>query len=190
MKYRSLALFALAALAACDAQNAARSAEPGIAGQFVPGATAEAAARNSPAEFRLTLDLVRRTLEAQRNIALAAAVDPRLAAPSGTETVEEQVAMLDAAPALREAVAKAGLSTREQVIARSALFQAGMAHDVIDVGEKAETVLASIAIAPENVEFYRTNREQIARMQKAVEDEVNEGEVLPGPLAAEFADEN
>jgi hypothetical protein len=188
MKYRPLAVFAIAALAACDAQT--DRPEPGIAGQFVPGATAEAAAaKSSPAEYVLTMEGVRRALEAQRNIALAAGMDPRIAAPTGTEPLDEQVAMLDAVPALREAVAKAGLTTREQVVARSVLFQAGMAHGVIDAGEKAETVLASIRIAPENVEFFRANREQIARLQKAVEDEVNEGEVLPGPLAAGL-DEN
>ena len=187
MKYRPLAIFAIAALAACDAQSARPGAEPGIAGQFVPGATAAAASNSSsPAEYVLTMDRVRRALEAQRNIALAAGVDPQVAVPNGTEAIDEQVAMLEAVPALRQAVAQAGLTTREQVVARSVLFQAGMAHGVIDAGEKAETVLASIRIAPANVEFYRAHREQIARLQKAVEDEVNEGEVLPGPLAAEF----
>ena len=189
MKYRSLAVFAIAGLSACDAQSARPGAEPGIAGQFVAAATAEAAANSSPAEYVLTMEGVRRALEAQRNIALAAGMDPRIAVPTGTEALDEQVAMLEAAPALREAVAKAGITTREQVVARSVLFQAGMAHGVIDAGEKAETVLASIRIAPANVEFFRANREQIARLQKAVEDEVNEGEVLPGPLAAEL-DEN
>lgn len=189
MKYRPLAILALAALAACDAQTARPGAEPGLAGQFVPGATAAAAAKSSPAEYVLTMESVRRSLEAQRNIALVAGMDPRIASPTGTEPIDEQVAMLEAVPALREAVAKAGLTTREQVVARSVLFQAGMAHGVIDTGEKAETVLASIRIAPENVEFYRANHVQIARLQKAVEDEVNEGEVLPGPLAAGF-DEN
>lgn len=189
MKYRSLAVFAFAALAACDAQSARPGAEPGIAGQFVPGATAAATAKSSPAEYVLTMDGVRRALEAERNIALAAGMDPRIEVPTGTEPIDAQVAMLEAVPALREAVAKAGITTREQVVARSVLFQAGMAHGVIDAGEKAETVLSSIRIASENVEFFRANREQIARLQKAVADEVNEGEVLPGPLAAGF-DEN
>ena len=190
MKYaRPLALCALAALVACD--TPAPRAEPQIAGQFASTVTAEAASRSTaPSEYRLTMDQVRRAIEAQRNLALATGVDPRMLAPVGTESIDEQVARLEAEPAAREAVRRAGLTPRQQVVASWVLFQAAMAQGVIDGGEKPETVLATIQIDPANVAFYRTHREQIARLQKAMEDEVNEGEVLPGPLAAEFTDEN
>ena len=100
------------------------------------------------------------------------------------------MAQLAASPALRRAVEQAGLTPREHVVASWVLFHAGVAQGVIDGGARPETVLAGIRIDPANVEFYRANREQIARLQKVMEDQVNEGEVIPGPLSAEFADEN
>lgn len=190
MKYYPLALIALAALAACDAQTARPRAEPGIASGFAPAATAEAAARAAdPAEYRLTMELVRRVLAAQRNLALAEGTDPGQVS-HGTLPIDEQVARLESQPVLRAAVERVGLTTREQVVASWVLFQAGVAQGVIDGGAKQEDVLGSIRIAPENVEFYRANRVQIARLQKAVEDEVNEGEVISGPLLNDPPDEN
>jgi hypothetical protein len=190
MKYFPLALCALAALAACDAQTARPRAEPGIASGFAPAATAEAAARSAdPAEYRLTMDLVRRVVAAQRNIALAEGMLPSEAA-YGTLPIDEQVAKLEAQPALRAAVERVGLTPREQVVASWVLFQAGVAQGVIDGGAKQEDVLGSIRIAPENVAFYRENQARIARLRKAMEDEVNEGEVIHGTLLADLPDEN
>lgn len=189
MKYFPLALCALAALAACDAQTA-RRAEPGIAGGFVPATTAEAAVKSAdPAEYRLTMELVRRVLAAQRNLALAEGTDPSQVA-HGTLPIDEQVARLEAQPALRAAVERVGLTTREQVVASWVLFQAGVAQGVIDGGAKQEEVLGSIRIAPDNVAFFRENQAQIARLRKAMEDEVNEGEVIHGTLLAGLPDEN
>ena len=185
---RPLALCAFAVLAACDGQTARPRAEPAIAGQFASAATAEAATHAvRPEEYTLTMDRVRRVIEAQRNLAMTTGAS---VAPQGTESVDEQVAKLDAAPELRAAVERAGLTTREQVVASRVLLQAEMAQGTIDGGAKSETVLAGIRINPANVEFYRANREQIARLQKVAEDQVNEGEVTDGPLSAEFADEN
>ncbi len=190
MKYFPLALCALAALAACDGQTSRPRAEPGIVSGFAPAATAEAAARAAdPAEYRLTINLVRRVLAAQRNLALAEGTDPSQAA-HGTLPIDEQVARLESQPALRAAVERVGLSTREQVVASWVLFQAGVAQGVIDGGAKQEDVLGSIRIAPENVAFYRENQAQIARLRKAMEDEVNEGEVISGTLLADLPDEN
>jgi len=76
------------------------------------------------------------------------------------------------------------------VVASWVLFQAGVAQGVIDGGAKPEEVLGSIRIAPENVAFYRQNQAQIARLRKAMEDEVNEGEVIHGVLLADQPDEN
>jgi hypothetical protein len=189
MKYYPLTLCAIAALAACDAQTARRRAEPGIVSGFAPAATSEAAAKAvDPAEYRLTMDLVRRVISAQRNLALAEGMLPREA--DATLPIEEQVAKLDAQPALRAAVERAGLTTREQVVASWVLFQAGMAQGVIDGGAKPEEVLGSIRIAPENVAFYRDNQAQISRLRKAMEYEVNEGEVISGALLADLPDEN
>ncbi len=190
MKYSPLALLALAALAACDAQTTRRRAEPGIASGFAPAATAEAAARSSdPAEYRLTMDQVRRVLAAQRDLALAEGTDPSQANHS-TLPIDEQVARLESQPALRAAVERVGLTPREQVVASWVLFQAGVAQGVIDGGAKQEDVLGSIRIAPENVAFYRENQARIARLRKAVEDAVNEGEVISGTLLADLPDEN
>ena len=189
MKYHPLALCALAALAACDAQTI-RRAEPGIASGFAPAATAEAAARAAdPAEYRLTMELVRRVIAAQRNLALAEGTDPSQAAHV-TLPIDEQVARLEAQPALRAAVERVGLTPREQVLASWVLLQAGVAQGVIDGGAKQDDVLGSIRIAPENVAFYRQNQAQIARLRKTMEDEVNEGEVISGTLLGDLPDEN
>lgn len=188
---RPLALGALVLLAACEGQTARPRAEPSVAGGFASAATAEAVAKSvEPGAYRLTMDAVRRTLAAQRNLALATGADPRAAAPQGTEALDAQVAQLNASPELRRAVEEAGLTPREHVVASWVLFQAGVAQGVIDGGAEARTVLTGIRIDPANVEFYRANRDQIARLQKVMEEQVNEGEVLPGPLSAEFADEN
>ncbi|HEX8671110.1 MAG TPA: hypothetical protein VF710_04450 [Longimicrobium sp.] len=190
MKYFPLTLCAVAALAACDAQTARPRTEPGIAGGFMPAATAEAAAKSvDPAEYRLTMDLVRRVIAAQRNLALVEGTDPGEAAHS-TLPIDEQVARLEAQPALRAAVERTGLSTREQAVASWVLFQAAVAQGVIDGGGKQDDVLGTIRIAPENVAFYRANQAQIARLRKAMEDEVNEGEVISGGLLADLPDEN
>jgi hypothetical protein len=190
MKYSPLALLAIAALAACDAQTTRRRAEPGIASGFAPAATAEAAARAAdPAEYRLTMEVVRRVLAAQRDLALAEGTDPSQATHS-TLPVDEQVARLQSQPALRAVVERVGLTPREQVVASWVLFQAGVAQGVIDGGAKQEDVLGSIRIAPENVAFYRENQARIARLRRAVEDAVNEGEVISGTLLADLPDEN
>jgi hypothetical protein len=187
---RPLALCALAAVAACDTQSARST--PGVAGQFA--ATAEAAA--APAtlaetgEYRLTMDLVRRAVEAERNLAVVTYRDPGLAAPHGTEPMAEQVAMLEASPVLLDAVKRAGITPREKVVARWVLQQATIAQGVIDGGAAPETVLGSIRIHPDNVAFFRQHRAEIARLQKAAEDEINEGEVIPGLPSAEIGAEN
>lgn len=195
MKYaRPLALCALAALAACDAQTARPAAETGVVGQFASAATAEAA--SAPATFaeaagyRLTLETVRRVIDAERNLAVVTYRDPSLAAPNGTEPMAQQVAALEASPVLRDAVAKAGLTAREKVVARWVLTQARIAHGVIEGGAAQPEVLGSIRIHADNVEFFRQNRDEIARLQKAAEDEINEGEVIPGLPSAEIGGEN
>jgi hypothetical protein len=188
-----LAIAALAVLAACVSEAPSREA-PGIAGQFVATAAtgAEPAAEvAAPAEYRLAMGKVGAWIDAQRNLALVTFANPKLKAegPAG-EPVDAVVARLDASPELAGAVRQAGLSTREFATIGWSVAQAGAAQLAVAGGATPDAAAATLGIHPENVAFLATHGVEVARMRKAMEDEINEGEVFPGLPSEEISDEN
>ncbi|HEX8430648.1 MAG TPA: hypothetical protein VF625_05140 [Longimicrobium sp.] len=186
-----LAVAALALLAACGSEAPSREA-PGIAGQFVATAAAEPAAEvAAPAEYRLAMGKVGAWIDAQRNLALVTFANPTLRAegPAG-ESVDAAAARLDASPELAGAVREAGLSTREYATIGWSVAQAEAARAAVARGATPDAAAATAGIHPENVAFLATHGADVERMKKAMQDEINEGEVFPGLPSEEISDEN
>lgn len=117
-------LLAACALAGCrDAFRTGRSAPP--------------AADTAAAGGILTMERLRMWDQAVRNLATASAADPSLQEamrPRAGETPESLLARLDAMPALRDAIARAGYTPTQYMRVNTALFRALVTANMLEEG--------------------------------------------------------
>lgn len=158
-------LFLALLLAACSPGAApaqsAHAAAP--AGPDVPPATADAGSHDG--EYLLTRNNVDAFFDAQPLLAAAGDADPSLdpAMDLSGEDAEQFAARLQATPALRDAIARAGLSTRDYARTSEQLLGALMAQGALDAGLLQEL---PEGVSRRNVDFVRTHKAQIeARLQ-------------------------
>jgi hypothetical protein len=152
-------------LAACSpdatpaqATHAAVPADPGV-----PPATADAGSDHG--EYPLTRANVDAFFDAQPLLAAASDADPSLdpAMDLSEEDADQFAARLQATPALRDAIARAGLSTRDYARTSEQLLGALMAQGALDAGLLQEL---PEGVSRRNVDFVRTHKAQIeARLQ-------------------------
>lgn len=152
-------------LAACSpdatpaqATQAAAPADPGI-----PPAATDAGGDGE--EFLLTRSRVAAFFDAQPLLAAAVDADPSLdpAMDLSEEDAAAFAARLQASPALRDAIARAGLSTRDYARTSEQLLGALMAQGALDTGLLQEL---PEGVSRRDVDFVRTHRAEIdARMR-------------------------
>ena len=112
--------------------------------------------------YELTMEHVDAMLVAQSYLAAAVKDDPTLEAAMQAASGEDGVrfaARLEATPALRDAIAKSGLSTRDYALTSEALMTALMTQEALTSGRLK-------AIPPgvnrQNVQFVRSNKDALA----------------------------
>jgi len=179
MKSLPLSLALVVALAACTkpADTApAQDAAPAATAIAAPAATvAQAApADAAPAEsvsaegYTLTMAHVEAFLAAQAHIAAAVKADATLdpAMNASREDGLQFAARLEATPALRDAIAKAGLSTRDYALTNEALVAAMMAQGAIEAGMLKEV---PAGLNPQNVEFVKAHKAELESKMQALQ---------------------
>ncbi len=115
------------------------------------------------AAYRLSEATLTRFAAASKHLAAAARVAGDTLGEDdeddeGAETIADIAAFYDRHPSLRQAIATAGLTSREYVIFMLTLFQAGMAAWLVE--QQGWSKLPS-DIARENVVFYQRHKAQL-----------------------------
>jgi len=154
MRSLVLALAIVGLVAACAKTEPAATTDP---------RTAKGFDATSPfSNYELTMERIDAMLVAQTYLAAAVKDDPTLGAAMKAASGEDGVrfaARLEATPALREAIAKAGLSTRDYALTSEALMTALMTQAAMESG----TLKAIPAtVNRQNVQFVRANKAAIA----------------------------
>lgn len=124
------------------------------------------------AAYRLSEATLTRFAAASRNLAAAARVAGDTLGEDdeddgGAETIADIAAFYDRHPPLRQAIAGAGLTSREYVIFMLTLFQAGMAAWLV---EQHGWDRLPPEIARENVVFYQRHKAQLDSLTPARKD--------------------
>jgi hypothetical protein len=119
------------------------------------------------ARYRLTEAALAKFTQASRNfIAVAKADSQALGEEDEGETsksIAEVAALYDRHPALKRAIASAGMTTREYVTFVMSMFQAGMAAWLVEQqGGKFDNVPAGTP--HENIRFYQQHRAELERI--------------------------
>lgn len=124
------------------------------------------------AAYRLSAATLTRFAAASKNLAAAARVAGDTLGEGdeegeGAETIADIAAFYDRHPPLHQAIAGAGLTSREYVIFMLTLFQAGMAAWLV---EQHGWDRLPAEIARENVVFYQRHKAQLDSLTAALKD--------------------
>jgi hypothetical protein len=124
--------------------------------------------------YRLTMPVLKKMVQVQENLFAAIKKDPSVATrykrviEISDESLDATVKKMDGVPELKQAIAKAGLTTREFLLATVAMVQAGMA------GAMARQPRADTSKLPANVRanmrFLEENQAAIAQLQKRTDE--------------------
>jgi hypothetical protein len=125
--------------------------------------------------YKLSVPVLKKLEQVQENLSAAVKSNPSLAkkyekneAGSANESLDETARKMDRIPELKAAVSKAGLTTREYLVAAMALFQAAMADQLsnmqgADVGSLPAGVRANAA-------FVKSHKAEVDRMTKRMKE--------------------
>jgi hypothetical protein len=171
-----LSLSLIVALAACtkpaDPAPAADAAAPQATTSAAPAASTVAQAPADTGEssdgYVLTMDNVDAMLAAQKHLAAAEQADPSLdsAMNASEEDGAQYAARLEATPALRDAIAKAGMTTRDYAMTSESLIAAMMTQGAIEAGQLKDI---PDGIDPQTVEFVREHKAELDAKFKALQ---------------------
>lgn len=165
----ALALALVLALSACAKQDEPAAADAAPAGESAPAAMAATPADSAPADtagVKLTMDKVDRFLAATRQLAAVEQADASLdsAMNASTEDTAAYAARLEATPALRHAIARAGLSAREYAQTSEALVATLMAIGAQEAGALKDL---PAELDPQHIDFVRTHRAELEQKLQA-----------------------
>ena len=160
----SLSLALAIALSACAGQDAPAATAAAPASATAPAATA--AARTDG--FELDMARVDRFLAATRQLAAAKRADSTLdsAMNASTEDTAAYIARLESTPALREAIARGGMTTREYAQTSEALVATLMALGAQEAGLLKDL---PAELAPQHLDFVRAHRAELERKLQAAD---------------------
>jgi hypothetical protein len=151
------------------------------------GAPASAQASSADADLRdvsqyeLTMDKMDKYFAATRNMAVAMkGMTPeqreRMKASGDADaTLDDYAAQLEREPVARDAIRRAGLSTREFALLTLAYLQAGMADAVLQMRpdiKNADSIAHEMKANPANIRFVRNNKTALETKFKALEAEM------------------
>ena len=143
--------------------------------------TASAQGKDDPdskavSSYTLTMPKYKKLMQAMVNIGKAAQKDSALASAmedSGNKSLDQMTAAFNAKPPVRNAIAAAGLTSREFAVGEMALLQAGMSYGLMKQYKlTADSVHKATGVSMANLEFYRTNEGEIDRLTKQMEAEM------------------
>jgi hypothetical protein len=130
--------------------------------------------------YTLSMPRYRQYLDAMLRLANAAKTSPAIGDAfenSGSLSLDQMVARFDKVPEVRQAVVAAGLTSRDFVLTQMALFQTGMAYSMMkEYKLSADSVAKTAKVSRANLEFYRTNEAEIARLGKELEAKMPQSE--------------
>ena len=166
-RFRILAVTTAFALAACS-KDAPQDASPGASPAAEVSTTTASTAEPTEIEisnYPLDMDKMRKWANTQKYLAEAVGKDPSVkdAMSSGQESFNEEIAKLEAHPAAREALRKAGWSARDYVFTTAAYLQAGMTEGMLASNPGAKIPDGQ---STKNIEFIRANKSAIEQVAK------------------------
>jgi hypothetical protein len=119
--------------------------------------------------YTLTMPKYKKYLGALVNLATASQQNPKVkeAFQATTEaSISEAATQLDRVPEARRAIADAGLTSREFVIAQGAFFQASWADQMTQKGASPDSALMMTDASQAQLAFAQKNRAEIDRLTK------------------------
>jgi hypothetical protein len=123
--------------------------------------------------YTLTMPKYKQMMTAMLNLGKAAQQNPGISAAlenSADATLDQMIGRLNAVPQARNAIADAGLSTREFALIEMASLQAGMAYGLTkQLHLTPDSVAKTTGVSKGNLEFFRTNEAELERMRQAME---------------------
>src|SRR5215210_3944478 len=123
--------------------------------------------------YTLTMPKYKQFMAAMLNLGKAAQRDPKLAETfhdSGNLTIDQMVARFSAVPPAKQAIADAGLTSREFAVAQGAMLQAGMSYGLMkQLKLSPDSVSKTTGVSKANLDFMQKNEAEIERMGKEME---------------------
>jgi hypothetical protein len=111
--------------------------------------------------YQLTMPNIRKMVTAYEKMDAALKANPALAAKAakeeGVSSMDELIKRLDGEPVVHQAIASAGISSRDLVLTQFAMFTAGMNDWAVTAGAKPPTA----PVAAANLRLYQQNRPEI-----------------------------
>ena len=170
------------AFAGCGGDGGKDTAGGGTSSGAVQSTRAEADLRDV-SKYELTMDKMDKYFAATRNMALAMknmtpAQRERLK-NSGSDnadmSLDDYAAQMEREPVARDAITRAGLSTREFALVTMAYLQAGMADAVLQMRpdiKNADSIAREMKANPANIRFVRDNKTALETKFKSLEAEM------------------
>lgn len=188
-----LALTLVAFLAACsgDAAPGADDTTAAATARQAGGSTTIDADLADIANYRLTMPKIDQWMQAQRNVArAAAALSPaeraafRARQDEGNDadrSTADMVRRIESDPLMSRAVRDAGLTASEFTLITMSVIQSGMAAAVLEMrpNDDQDSLVREMKANMENVRFMRANRQEIERKRKAMEAELRAAGIDP-----------
>jgi len=135
--------------------------------------------------YRLTMPVVKKLVQVQENLFASVKRDPSLATrykknldDAFDGSLDAAVKKFDSVPELKQAIAKAGLTTREYLLATLGVVQAGMASAMTPRSGPDTRKLPGAIRA--NMKFMEENRATFADLQKRLDELDREAKKLTG----------
>jgi hypothetical protein len=123
--------------------------------------------------YTLTMPKYKKLMQAMLNIGKAVQKDSALGSAiedSGNKSLDQMTAAYNAKPQIRNAIAAAGITSREFAVGLMSLFQTGMSYGLMKQYKMtADSVHKATGVSIANLEFYRANEAEIDRMTKQME---------------------
>jgi hypothetical protein len=169
----------IVSLGGCGGGDATRDTAA-AAGAGTPATIVDADLRDV-GTYELTMDKIDKYLAATRNMALAMkGLTPEQreklkARGDASASLDDYAAQIESEPIARDAVRRAGLSSREFATITMAYLQAGMADAVLQMRpdiKNADSIAREMKANPANVRFVRENRAALDAKFKALEAEM------------------
>ena len=139
--------------------------------------------------YRLTMPVLKKMGQVQENIFASIKKDPSVATKykkgldDADQSLDATVKKMDGVPELKQAITKAGLTTREFLLATVAMLQAGMAGAMLQhSGGDASKLPPGVRA---NMKFLEDNRAALEQMQKRTQEIERETEKLTGKKTKE-----
>jgi len=122
--------------------------------------------------YTWTMPKYKQLMTAMMNLGQAAQRDPKLGESlegSGNLTIDQAAARYGAVPAVKQALAGAGLTPRQYAVAQGAWLQSAMSYGIMKQYKlSADSVSKTTGVSKANLEFFRANEAEIERMGNEV----------------------